>query len=100
MIRRPPRSTRTDTLFPYTTLFRSRQRSAQLGRLALVGVHVDHHVAHIRVRAQVLSVDVDAVPAEDLVHLRQHARHGRLPAWPGRVTSGKFTADSVLPLSL
>src|SRR3546814_6071686 len=28
MIRRPPRSTRTDTLFPYTTLFRSRIRSA------------------------------------------------------------------------
>src|SRR3546814_11775998 len=27
MIRRPPRSTRTDTLFPYTTLFRSRCRS-------------------------------------------------------------------------
>src|SRR3546814_2876246 len=26
MIRRPPRSTRTDTLFPYTTLFRSRSR--------------------------------------------------------------------------
>src|SRR3546814_16431019 len=25
MIRRPPRSTRTDTLFPYATLFRSRQ---------------------------------------------------------------------------
>src|SRR3546814_5944899 len=30
MIRRPPRSTRTDTLFPYTTLFRSRSiRKAQ-----------------------------------------------------------------------
>src|SRR3546814_3628244 len=29
MIRRPPRSTRTDTLFPYTTLF----RSAPAGRL-------------------------------------------------------------------
>src|SRR3546814_1076176 len=27
MIRRPPRSTRTDTLFPYTTLFRSRGRA-------------------------------------------------------------------------
>src|SRR3546814_5913612 len=25
MLRRPPRSTRTDTLFPYTTLFRSRE---------------------------------------------------------------------------
>src|SRR3546814_19375376 len=28
MIRRPPRSTRTDTLFPYTTLFRSVRRRA------------------------------------------------------------------------
>src|SRR3546814_6997047 len=28
MIRRPPRSTRTDTLFPYTTLFRSRPRAS------------------------------------------------------------------------
>src|SRR3546814_11930870 len=29
MIRRPPRSTRTDTLFPYTTLFRSDRRFVQ-----------------------------------------------------------------------
>src|SRR3546814_2420224 len=29
MIRRPPRSTRTDTLFPYTTLFRSLQHGAE-----------------------------------------------------------------------
>src|SRR3546814_7967792 len=28
MIRRPPRSTRTDTLFPYTTLFRSYARAS------------------------------------------------------------------------
>src|SRR3546814_10448792 len=28
LIRRPPRSTRTDTLFPYTTLFRSKPRAA------------------------------------------------------------------------
>src|SRR3546814_7774422 len=28
MLRRPPRSTRTDTLFPYTTRFRSRRRAA------------------------------------------------------------------------
>src|SRR3546814_10045342 len=33
MIRRPPRSTRTDTLFPYTTLFRSRR----VGAFALPG---------------------------------------------------------------
>src|SRR3546814_13850701 len=31
MIRRPPRSTRTDTLFPYTTLFRSAASSVQAG---------------------------------------------------------------------
>src|SRR3546814_2783598 len=30
MIRRPPRSTRTDTLFPYTTLFRSVARDARV----------------------------------------------------------------------
>src|SRR3546814_15047572 len=29
MIRRPPRSTRTDTLFPYTTLFRSKYTAEQ-----------------------------------------------------------------------
>src|SRR3546814_3482600 len=32
MIRRPPRSTRTDTLFPYTTLFRSRCRGRRRAR--------------------------------------------------------------------
>src|SRR3546814_15012394 len=42
MIRRPPRSTRTDTLFPYTTLFRSaglfeRAERAGLKRLVLFG---------------------------------------------------------------
>src|SRR3546814_2208171 len=33
MIRRPPRSTRTDTLFPYTTLFRSRGYGLERGLL-------------------------------------------------------------------
>src|SRR3546814_9061665 len=32
MIRRPPRSTRTDTLFPYTTLFRSNPRMPRIRR--------------------------------------------------------------------
>src|SRR3546814_17653536 len=32
MLRRPPRSTRTDTLFPYTTLFRSRRIVRRLAR--------------------------------------------------------------------
>src|SRR3546814_5835300 len=33
MIRRPPRSTRTDTLFPYTTLFRSDEHLAEAAAL-------------------------------------------------------------------
>src|SRR3546814_1131125 len=37
MIRRTPRSTRTDTLFPYTTLFRSGHRSRQVGAYAIGG---------------------------------------------------------------
>src|SRR3546814_1126522 len=47
MIRRPPRSTRTDTLFPYTTLFRS----------VLHGVRGDSHDARgRRVAAEALGV--------------------------------------------
>src|SRR3546814_16460674 len=36
MIRRPPRSTRTDTLFPYTTLFRSDSRSSAVAVPVLI----------------------------------------------------------------
>src|SRR3546814_3059241 len=35
MLRRPPRSTRTDTLFPYTTLFRSAHGGGGLKRAAI-----------------------------------------------------------------
>src|SRR3546814_6980225 len=38
MIRRPPRSTRTDTLFPYTTLFRSKRAIEGLESVPSVGV--------------------------------------------------------------
>src|SRR3546814_14898282 len=51
MIRRPPRSTRTDTLFPYTTLFRSpdifgaqRRKMAGFGELAQAGEGWGGHV--------------------------------------------------------
>src|SRR3546814_16510810 len=53
MIRRPPRSTRTDTLFPYTTLFRSVvgkaddvARPGLLGQLA-VARQEQHRVVHV-----------------------------------------------------
>src|SRR3546814_9127398 len=40
MIRRPPRSTRTDTLFPYTTLFRSIYRFAVLWFVSALGLWI------------------------------------------------------------
>src|SRR3546814_4143024 len=45
MLRRPPRSTRTDTLFPYTTLFRSGERRPPRGigqRILLHRIIVAH----------------------------------------------------------
>src|SRR3546814_3734233 len=51
MIRRPPRSTRTDTLFPYTTLFRSDrpERRAEAADQAVgEAVHAEHDVEGAR----------------------------------------------------
>src|SRR3546814_15177502 len=46
MIRRPPRSTRTDTLFPYTTLFRSQLSHTHQG--AFGEEAPAHHTADLR----------------------------------------------------
>src|SRR3546814_3194522 len=46
MIRRPPRSTRTDTLFPYTTLFRSQDQMAEPERI----LELSHRVSEITQR--------------------------------------------------
>src|SRR3546814_17267167 len=56
MIRRPPRSTRTDTLFPYTTRFRSCDESGGLnaGAMTFAAVMLTPEVAaaiHARFRA-------------------------------------------------
>src|SRR3546814_10204551 len=45
MIRRPPRSTRTDTLFPYTTLFRSHQRGRLWRGAGKADQRPSHHAA-------------------------------------------------------
>src|SRR3546814_19586391 len=52
MIRRPPRSTRTDTLFPYTTLFRSVGRTEpakgeRVLAIAVTGEPVDSVALHV-----------------------------------------------------
>src|SRR3546814_3736169 len=50
MIRRPPRSTRTDTLFPYTTLFRSAlDHERDVGN---AGSRADHRLRPEQLRAE------------------------------------------------
>src|SRR3546814_13141361 len=55
MIRRPPRSTRTDTLFPYTTLFRSDAIDVVLRLLLGEAQRVDLHA--VAEAAQLLVLD-------------------------------------------
>src|SRR3546814_19573278 len=74
MIRRPPRSTRTDTLFPYTTLFRSLPESLSLMSFASLPVAIAQALADrgyaepTPVQAEVLKAEADdrdlLVPAQ------------------------------------
>src|SRR3546814_16382413 len=67
MIRRPPRSTRTDTLFPYTTLFRSAGRNTrQVAEIAL------------QLRADIVAEQRHADGAEIVPHLAIDAGEGRV----------------------
>src|SRR3546814_5054605 len=99
MIRRPPRSTRTDTLFPYTTLFRSLPAARQFPGGA------DHGGGYSRCHAD----DADGhAPDADIgepheprrARLRPHRRRGRhhrrklsSQAWRGTARSEEHTSE-------
>src|SRR3546814_10718275 len=71
MIRRPPRSTRTDTLFPYTTLFRSRKTGRRNGRQSVEQCDIyreDAGVESVVVRKALTDRD-------DRIALRPDPRH-------------------------
>src|SRR3546814_14273039 len=77
MIRRPPRSTRTDTLFPYTTLFRSVRGVANglLGDVQLVvcdGVHEDEVGAVLVQVLHLALVDVRRLHLDAGVRSEEH----------------------------
>src|SRR3546814_5533931 len=73
MIRRPPRSTRTDTLFPYTTLFRS-EESLELGPVAR-GQAVDR----AQRRRAVLAGEAGLLHVLPVLEQVQGERHERVP---------------------
>src|SRR3546814_1643761 len=80
MIRRPPRSTRTDTLFPYTTLFRSLKCG---GKTSADCTSRSFESTSINCQSSTWGIPVWSVTA----HLRRRARHmaSRLPIWMGRL---------------
>src|SRR3546814_854018 len=67
MIRRPPRSTRTDTLFPYTTLFRSN--------------FTDLSIDTANQRWDALTAIEKARPDDDVSFMLLWERHGALREW-------------------
>src|SRR3546814_2966129 len=82
MLRRPPRSTRTDTLFPYTTLVRSLAVDVHHAGAALAGVAAHVGAGQVQVLTQKLdeqgaALDVAADRAP--VHRHRDSGHGYLP---------------------
>src|SRR3546814_390620 len=114
MIRRPPRSTRTDTLFPYTTLFRSVQirfdahtefEAAVLAHPAVVECHTtageSDYLLKIFARSadhldELLRHNLSKLPGvqrlKTVVCLKTIKRHGDLAEW-ARTTEGRDRAN-------
>src|SRR3546814_9136056 len=61
MLRRPPRSTRTDTLFPYTTLFRSPAAAASLVGLVTGAASPEEGLGEVARRVAQLPLPLDVV---------------------------------------
>src|SRR3546814_5002177 len=77
MIRRPPRSTRTDTLFPYTTLFRSAtgERPARIfRRFRVEGIHQRDIASEMGVSLSTVEADLRKVYAK-LAEIRRSEEH-------------------------
>src|SRR3546814_4949511 len=81
MIRRPPRSTRTDTLFPYTTLFRSPEpdRPQTDDQPAFLPPRARAAQTAMRSRSEAQPPRARALRLSVLPYALRHVRH-----WPGR----------------
>src|SRR3546814_8158537 len=99
MIRRPPRSTRTDTLFPYTTLFRSGRRPAGIGRRRMDGAQADELPGayfDLQTRDKELSRPAAAHLRECLLPPQRAARRARRADVGAPVHAGR--REHLLPL--
>src|SRR3546814_3025323 len=103
MIRRPPRSTRTDTLFPYTTLFRSGYwlRDPAPGAEAVLvysgAIAPEALAAWAALKDDMPGLGLLAVTSPDLLHRGWSAR--RSGRWAGKGTEPSHIENLLAPLS-
>src|SRR3546814_14089836 len=90
MLRRPPQSTRTYTLFPYTTLFRSSCKQSQLDSLPKTITHLKLAVNKVFLRPLVL----DGLP-KSITHLsfQTVSAHSGLYRFPDSITHLQISGD-------
>src|SRR3546814_8552867 len=123
MIRRPPRSTRTDTLFPYTTLFRSRPTAFEEGIRQLKappspeGLLFHHHMHFVILLVRWFAQQKDQGNYRDryphheveIIKIGDHRclpidlsiqhRHGAIPALP-ETRSEEHTSELQSPMRI
>src|SRR3546814_10388587 len=111
MIRRPPRSTRTDTLVPYTTLFRSRERARRLfgdgerGDFLVAGLDVERlETLRLRQHLRFEAADEGVIGSRSLVEIladardvRTHHRHARIKLLAERRDFARLIRELFLP---
>src|SRR3546814_6761169 len=78
MIRRPPRSTRTDTLFPYTTLFRSRPATERHARRTDPGAGNYNRPRHIAAAGASAAAAPHRGSAQGIRHVRSEEHTSEL----------------------
>src|SRR3546814_2236831 len=88
MIRRPPRSTRTDTLFPYTTLFRSHLPALSERRDDIMPL-IDHFLTRYAAERR---VPVPELASETVAALQSYD-------WPGNVRQLRNVVERTLILT-
>src|SRR3546814_19416214 len=98
MIRRPPRSTRTDTLFPYTTLFRSSRpaRTVPVLRHRVCRPHGLHAVAPAQLDRIARGHDIPGDGADDTgsdAHAGRQCRIANRAARPNLVADRKSVVE-------
>src|SRR3546814_4252175 len=92
MLPRPPRSTRTDTLFPYTTLFRSGEPQAAVRTEVLLRCEVvDVGLGDVQVDAACGARPIDH---REGTSIALHARHGRGDPGGGLVVRPRVDVDA------